>query len=103
MTISTKKKPATKKPATKATKAKPALERTPRLLADKIEPVLLGQRRKRFAVNMVCESKEEAEALVALLKKRGWKATVEPSINLTTGKPHIGAVVTGRQARKATA
>lgn len=72
-------------------------ERTPQALADAFEPLLAG---KRCPVNLRCESKAEAAAVAAELKRRGWKVTATWAINLATGKSSDVARVTGRQKGK---
>jgi hypothetical protein len=84
----------------RAPKADP--NRTPERLANGFEPMLRdadwGPRRAYR--NLVCENKEEADALAAELRRRGWKAKPGRGINLRTGKGFSYVYVTGPSKRR---
>ncbi len=81
---------------------KPDPKRTPARLADAFEPALLKQKvwTRSTGMNLICESKEEAAALVVELKSRGWKAKPDIGINLKSGKGVHYVFVSGRSTRK---
>jgi hypothetical protein len=75
-------------------------ERTPKTLANLVEPMLhdkLGKTRRRGAspISFKCETTLEAAQLAAELKKRGWSARPTKAINLDNSEVWIGVRVTG--------